>query len=110
VEPEGSLLHSQELATGPYSDAKCDFHLVNLIIMKTKNIYQIQVFQIVLFYIYIYIYIYIYKGRTLPVTDLVGSQDCEMSRLPHFIDRQLTGGSEVVSLVDRLPFAPNFKF
>jgi hypothetical protein len=36
------------------------------------------------------------KGKTLPVTGHGGPQSCETSRLPHFLDNQLTDGSEVV--------------
>jgi hypothetical protein len=38
------------------------------------------------------------KGKTIPVTGHGGQQGCEMSRLPHFLDNQLTDGGEVVSL------------
>jgi hypothetical protein len=32
-----------------------------------------------------------------PVTGCVGQQGCEMSRLPHFLDDQLTDRNQVVS-------------
>jgi hypothetical protein len=32
---------------------------------------------------------------------------CEVLRVPHFLDRQLTDGSKVVSLTCWLPFAPS---
>jgi hypothetical protein len=32
--------------------------------------------------------------------------DCEMLRLPHFLDNWFTDGGVVVSLIHRLPFAP----
>jgi hypothetical protein len=44
------------------------------------------------------------RGKTIPVTGCGGSQDCEMSRLPHFLDNRLTDGGEVVSLTRRPPF------
>jgi hypothetical protein len=44
------------------------------------------------------------KGKAIPVTGCGGPEGCEMSRLPHFLDNQLTDGSEVVSLMCRLPF------
>jgi hypothetical protein len=42
------------------------------------------------------------KGKSIPVAGSGGQYGCEMSRLPHFRDSQLTDGSEVVSLT-RLP-------
>jgi hypothetical protein len=39
-------------------------------------------------------------------TRLEGPYDCEMSRLPHFIDNRLTDDGEVVSLTRRPPFIP----
>jgi hypothetical protein len=44
------------------------------------------------------------KGKAIPVTGSSGSQDCETSRLPHFLDNQLTDGGEVVSLKHWPPF------
>jgi hypothetical protein len=38
------------------------------------------------------------KSKAIPVTGLGGPYRCETSRLPHFLDFQLTDGSEVVSL------------
>jgi hypothetical protein len=46
------------------------------------------------------------KGKAIPVTGHGGPQCCETLRLPHFLDNQLTEGSEVVSLTDQLPFTP----
>jgi hypothetical protein len=37
------------------------------------------------------------KGKAIPVTGHGGPYICETSRLPHFLDNQLTDGSEVVS-------------
>jgi hypothetical protein len=34
------------------------------------------------------------KGKAIPVTGREGPEGCEMSRLPHFLDNQLTDGSE----------------
>jgi hypothetical protein len=44
------------------------------------------------------------KGKANPVTVRGGPYGCEMLRLPHFLDSQLTGCSEVVSLMLWLPF------
>jgi hypothetical protein len=38
------------------------------------------------------------RGKAIPVTGCGGPRGCEMSRLPHFLDNQLSNGSEVVSL------------
>jgi hypothetical protein len=38
------------------------------------------------------------KGKAIPVTGHEGPEACEMSRLPHFLDNQLTDGGKVVSL------------
>jgi hypothetical protein len=46
------------------------------------------------------------KGEALPVTGREGPYGCEMSRIPHFLDNQLTDGGEVVSLTRRPPFTP----
>jgi hypothetical protein len=48
----------------------------------------------------------IVKGKAIPVTGHGAPQSCEMSRIPHFPDNQLTDGSEVVSLTRRPPFTP----
>jgi hypothetical protein len=37
------------------------------------------------------------KGKAIPVTGHEGPQGCEMSRLPHFLDNQLTDSGEIVS-------------
>jgi hypothetical protein len=39
----------------------------------------------------------------MPVTGRGSSKDCEMSRLPQFLDDRLTDGGEVVSLKRRIP-------
>jgi hypothetical protein len=41
------------------------------------------------------------KGTAVPVTSCEGPQDCEMSRLPHFLDNRLTDVGEI-----RLAFRP----
>jgi hypothetical protein len=46
------------------------------------------------------------KGKVIPVTGRGGTQCCETSRLPHFLDSQLTDGGEVVDLTRRPPFTP----
>jgi hypothetical protein len=38
------------------------------------------------------------KVKAISVKDRGGSQGCETSRLPHFLDNRLTDGGEVVSL------------
>jgi hypothetical protein len=37
-------------------------------------------------------------SKAVPVTGRGGPYGCETSRLPHFLDNQLTDGGEVVSL------------
>jgi hypothetical protein len=46
------------------------------------------------------------KGKAIPVTGREGPWGCETSRLPHFLDKRLTDGGEVVSLTRRQPFTP----
>jgi hypothetical protein len=46
------------------------------------------------------------KGKAIPVAAHEGLKGCEMLRLPHFLDSQLTDGSEVVSPTCRPPFSP----
>jgi hypothetical protein len=46
------------------------------------------------------------KGKAIPVKDSGGTYDCETSRLPHFLENQLTDGGEVVSLTHRPTFTP----
>jgi hypothetical protein len=46
------------------------------------------------------------KGKIIPVTGRGGPYDCEMSRLPQFLDNRLTDGGELVSLTRRTPFTP----
>jgi hypothetical protein len=41
------------------------------------------------------------KGKATPVTGRGGLQGCASSRLPHFLDNQLTDGGELVSLKQR---------
>jgi hypothetical protein len=48
----------------------------------------------------------IIKYKANPVTGHGGKQGCETSRFLHFLDNQLTDGSEVVSLAHQLPFTP----
>jgi hypothetical protein len=42
----------------------------------------------------------------MPVTGHGGPQGCEKSKIPYFLDNQLTDGGEIVSLRHRLPFIP----
>jgi hypothetical protein len=46
------------------------------------------------------------KGKAIPVTGREGPYGCEMSKLPHFLDSQLTDGGEVVSPARQPPFTP----
>jgi hypothetical protein len=46
------------------------------------------------------------KGKGTRITGHGGPKGCESSRLPHFLDSQLTDGSEVVSLKRWLTFIP----
>jgi hypothetical protein len=48
-------------------------------------------------------------SKAISVTDNAHPQGCEMASLPHFIDSQLTDGSEVVSLTHQLSFNPSPK-
>jgi hypothetical protein len=41
------------------------------------------------------------KGKAIPVTGREGPYGCETSRLPHFLDKRLTDGGEIVSLMRR---------
>jgi hypothetical protein len=46
------------------------------------------------------------KGKDIPVTDRGCPLGCEMSRLPHFLDKWLTDGGEDVSFTRRPLFTP----
>jgi hypothetical protein len=46
------------------------------------------------------------KGKAIPVTGCEGLDGSETSRLPHFLDSQLTDGGKVVRLTRRPPFTP----
>jgi hypothetical protein len=46
------------------------------------------------------------KGKDIPVAGLEGPQDCETSRLPHFLNNRLTDGGKIVSLTRWLLFTP----
>jgi hypothetical protein len=46
------------------------------------------------------------KGKAVLVTVHEGPQGCETSRLPHFLDNQLTDGGEVVGSTRRPVFTP----
>jgi hypothetical protein len=56
-------------------------------------------------YICIYIYI-IYTYKAIPVTGRGGSESCETSSLPHFLDNRFRDGGEAVSLTRRPRFKP----
>jgi hypothetical protein len=45
------------------------------------------------------------KGKAIPVTGRGAPQDCETSRVSHFLDSRFTDGGDV-SLTRRLPFTP----
>jgi hypothetical protein len=63
----------------------------------------------VFFFLHSYIKLYMSqeKGKAISVTGHGSPLGCETSRFPHFLHNQLTYGSEVVSLMRRLPFTPN---
>jgi hypothetical protein len=46
------------------------------------------------------------QGKAIPVTGRGGPQDCEMLRIPHCLDNQLTDSGGVVSLMRWPPFTP----
>jgi hypothetical protein len=46
------------------------------------------------------------EGKVVSVTSHEGQWGCEMSRLPFFLDSQLTDGEEVVSLMRQPPVNP----
>jgi hypothetical protein len=46
------------------------------------------------------------KGKGTPVTGRGGTQGCETSRLPHFLDNPIRDGGKVVRLTRRPPFTP----
>jgi hypothetical protein len=48
--------------------------------------------------------------KALPVTGCGGLQGCEVSKITHFLDIQLTDGSEVVSLIPQLCFTSQKDF
>jgi hypothetical protein len=46
------------------------------------------------------------KSEDKNVRECGGPEDCETSRLPHFVDSLLTDGCEIVNLTRRPPFIP----
>jgi hypothetical protein len=44
------------------------------------------------------------KGKVIAVTGHEGPWGCEMLRLPHFLDTQLTDSNEIISLTFQPPF------
>jgi hypothetical protein len=52
------------------------------------------------------IYTHICKGNAILVTGHGGPQSCEMLRHPNFLDKWLTDGSEVASLMHDCPLPP----
>jgi hypothetical protein len=46
------------------------------------------------------------KGTAIPVRGCGGPQGSEMSRLPHFLDNQLTDSGEAVNLTHQMPITP----
>jgi hypothetical protein len=46
------------------------------------------------------------KGKAIPVAGRGAPYSCDISRLPHILDNQLTDGGEVVTLMYWLPFTP----
>jgi hypothetical protein len=43
-----------------------------------------------------------YEGKAIHVRGRGDPQDCETSRLPHFLDNQFTDGGQVVSQTDEV--------
>lgn len=41
------------------------------------------------------------KRKAVPATSHGDPKDCQMSRLPHYLDNQITDGSELISLMNR---------
>jgi hypothetical protein len=53
------------------------------------------------------------KGKAIPATGHGGPQGSETSRLPHFVDNQLTDGGEIVkpyTPAEQPPFPPPGRF
>jgi hypothetical protein len=53
-----------------------------------------------------YMWTILLKGKAVPVTSREGPWGCERSRRPHFLDKRLMDGGEVVSLMRWPPFIP----
>jgi hypothetical protein len=47
------------------------------------------------------------KSKAIPVAGHGGPQNCETSRLPHFLENWFIDGGEVVGLTWQLPFTPS---
>jgi hypothetical protein len=50
------------------------------------------------------------KETAMPITGRECPENCETSRLQHFLDNWLIDDGEVVSLICRLPFTPSGRF
>jgi hypothetical protein len=48
--------------------------------------------------------------KVIPVTGRRGTQGCETSKFPHFLENRLTDGGEVVSTTHRASFIPQGSF
>jgi hypothetical protein len=57
-----------------------------------------------MFELYIKLKYTVQKGKATPVKGRQGPYGCETSRLPHYLDNQLTDGGKTVSLMRR-PYA-----
>lgn len=50
------------------------------------------------------------ESNIIPVTSRVGPKNCGMSRIPHFVGKQLTDGGDTVSLTLQPRFDPQKDF
>jgi hypothetical protein len=78
---------------------------------KTLELYDIKVLCTFTYIIQIYNYtssikVKVKKVKAIPVIGCGSPEGCETSKLPHFLDNQLTNGGEAVSLTCRPPFTP----
>jgi hypothetical protein len=95
MEHQGSLLCSQNPATGAYPEPEeSSPHIQTQFLSDHFNTNIRQKLNIFL------------KSKAIPVTGRGGPQGCETLRLPHFLDNRLTDGGEVVSLKRRPPLNP----
>jgi hypothetical protein len=51
-----------------------------------------------------------YKSKAIPITDRAGLYGCDMLRIPHCLDNQLTDGGKVFSPMHQQNFTPHTHF